>query len=130
MNTLPEHVERRAHPLGVAERAEVGPVAAVALAGEVHPREILVERDRDVRVGLVVAQADVEARLVLLDEVLLGQQRLGLGVDDERLDLVDHRHQVAAGPRARIGEMRGDPLADRDRLADVDHLARAALRNR
>ena len=70
----------------------------MALAGEVDPREVLVERDRDVRVGLVVAQADVEARLVLLDEVLLGEQRLGLGVDDERLDVVDHRHEIAPRP--------------------------------
>ena len=45
-------------------------------------------------IGLVVPQADVEARLVLLDEVLLGQQRLGLGVDDQRLDLIDHVDQI------------------------------------
>ena len=71
----------------------------MALAREVDPREVLVERDRDVRIGLVVAQADVEARLVLLDEVLLGQQRLGLGVDDERLDVVDHRPADRGPPR-------------------------------
>ena len=50
-------------------------------------------------IGLVIAQADVEARLVLLDEVLLGEQRLGLGVDDERLDVVDHRHQIRCPAR-------------------------------
>jgi hypothetical protein len=68
---------------------EVGAVAPVALAREVDAREVLVERDRDVGIGLVVAQPDVEARLVLLDEVLLGEQRLRLGVDHERLDVVD-----------------------------------------
>ena len=125
MNTLPEHLERRADPLGVAVRAEVRPVAAVALAGEVDPREVLVERDRDVRVRLVVAQPDVEPRLVLLDEVLLGEQRLGLGVDDQRLDLVDHVDQIPAPACARVREMRRDPLADRVGLADVDHLAAA-----
>ena len=122
---LAEHLERRADSLGVAVRAEVGPVATVALAREVHPREVLVERDRDVRVRLVVAQADVEPRLVLLDEVLLGEQRLGLGVNDERLDLVDHVDEIPASPRARVREVRRHPLADRDRLADVDHLAAA-----
>jgi len=38
----------------------------MALAREVHPREVLVERDRDVRIGLVVAQPDVEAGLYCL----------------------------------------------------------------
>ena len=71
-------------------------------------------------IRLVVAQADVEARLVLLDEVLLGQQRLGLGRHDERVDPLDHRQQVAAHLRARVREVRRDPLLDRLRLADVD----------
>src|SRR4029077_8013428 len=43
---LAEHLERRADPLGVAVGAEVGAVAAVALAGEVDAWEVLVERDR------------------------------------------------------------------------------------
>ena len=124
---LAEHLERRAHALGVGVGAEVRAVAAVALAGEVDAGELLVERDRDVRIGLVVAQADVQARLVLLDEVLLDEQRLGLGMDDERLDLVDRRDHLAARPQMRSppapGEVRGDALADRLRLADVDDLA-------
>ena len=44
-------------------------------------------------IGLVVAQADVEARPVALDELLLGEQRLGLGLGDEEVDrgdLADH----------------------------------------
>ena len=121
---LAEQVERPAHALGARVRAEVGALAPVALAREVDAREVLVQADRDVRVGLVVAQPDVEARPVLLDEVLLGEQRLGLGVDDQRLDLVDERAEAAA--RA---EMRGHALADRLGLADVDDAA-AASRNR
>ena len=77
---LAEQVERAADALGARVRAEVDAVAPVALAREVDARELLVQADRDVRVGLVVAQPDVEARPVLLDEVLLGEQRLGLGV--------------------------------------------------
>ena len=61
----------------------------MALAREVDAREVLVERDRDERIGLVVAQADVEARAVLLDEALLGEQRLGLAGDDDALDRRD-----------------------------------------
>ena len=55
---------------------------------------VLVEGDRDEGVGLVVAQADVEARPVLLDEALLGQQRLGLGGDDDALDVLDARDHL------------------------------------
>ena len=123
---LAEHLERRADPLGVAVGTEVRPVTAVALAREIHAGKVLVERDRDVRVRLVVPQADVEPGLVLLDEVLLGQQRFALGVHDQRLDLVDHVHQIPAATDIRTpptpGKVRRDPLADRDRLPDVDHL--------
>ena len=98
----------------------------MALAREVHARELLVERDRDEGIGLVVAQADVEARAVLLDEALLRQQRLGLGADDDALDLLDRRDHLRVAGAAwhlRLGEVRGDALADRLRLADVDHAA-------
>ena len=59
---LAEQVERAPHALGVGERAEVDAAALVALAGEVDPRVLLVQADRDVRVALVVAQPHVEAR--------------------------------------------------------------------
>ena len=61
----------------------------MALAREVDAREVLVERDPDVRIGLVVAQPDVEGRAVLLDEVLLGEQGLGLVLrDDESIESI------------------------------------------
>src|SRR5438105_545003 len=95
----------------------------VALAREVDAREVLVERDRDIRIGLVVPQADVEARLVLLNEVLLGEQRLRLGVDDERLYVIDEGDEVPAASGARVREMGGDALANRLCLAHVEHPA-------
>ena len=69
----------------------------MALAREVNAWVVLVERDRDERVGLVVAQADVEARPVLLDEALLGEQRLGLGGDDHAFDAL-HAATISACP--------------------------------
>ncbi len=89
LEQLAEQVEGLAQALGAGEGAEVGAVGAVFLAGEVDARVVLVEADGDVGVGLVVAQADVEARPVALDEALLGQQRLGLVGGDERVDAVD-----------------------------------------
>ena len=125
---LREHLQRAAHAFGVRIRAEVRPARTVALAGEVDPRVVLVERDRDERIGLVVAQADVEARPVLLDEALLGEQRLRLAAHDHALDPLHARHHLLVAGRTRspptplrLGEVRRDPLADRLRLADVDH---------
>ena len=118
---LAEQVERPAHALGVRVRAEVGALAAVALAREVDAREVLVERDRDVRIRLVVAQPDVEARLVLLDEVLLGEQRLGLGLRRRAYSMWSICVEQLVGRTRRAGEVRGHALADRLRLADVDH---------
>ena len=88
------------------------------LAGEIDARVVLVEADADVGVGLVVAQADVEARPVALDEALLGEQRLGLVGGDEDVDAVDPRGE----PRLAAGEVRGDAFADRACLADVEQL--------
>jgi hypothetical protein len=91
----------------------------VPLAREVDARELLVEADPDVGVGLVVAQADVEDRPVAFDELLLGQQRLGLGLGRDELDVAhlgEHR-------RARAAEVAGHALLDRERLADVEDLA-------
>ncbi len=93
------------------------------LAGEVDPRVVLVEADGNVGVGLVVAQTDVEAGPVALDEALLSEQRLGLRRGDEELDAID-----AAGETAlAAGEVGGDALADRASLADVEDLAVATV---
>jgi hypothetical protein len=111
LEDLAEQVERVADPLGARVRTEVRAVAPVPLPREVHAREVLVEADRDVGVRLVVAQADVEARLVLLDERLLGEQRLRLGGDDERLDVVDLVGERGRPVQRRVGEVARDALA-------------------
>jgi hypothetical protein len=70
----------------------------VALTCEVNARELLVERDADVRIRLVVAQPDVERWPVLLDEVLLREQRLGLRSRLDEVDPLDARDQIGRGP--------------------------------
>ena len=82
---------------------------------------LAVEADPDVGIGLVVPQPDVEARPVPLDELLLGEQRLGLCLRDQE---VDRRDRTGEAARMRAsGEVGGDPFPDRARLADVDHVA-------
>ena len=123
LEQLAEQVECLADPLGAREGPEVGAAGTVLFPGEVDPRVLLVEADADVGVGLVVAEADVEARPVALDEALLGEQRLGLGRGDQGLDPVDPRGQ----PGLAAGEVGGDAFADRARLADVEQLVIVAV---
>ena len=65
------------------------------LAREHHPRVLVLDRDRDVRERLVVAQPHVERRPVPLDEVLLEVQRLDLAAGDDHLDV---RHPAGELP--------------------------------
>ncbi len=58
-----------------------------------------------------------------LDEALLGEQRLGLGGGDQDVDAVDPAGEAGLA----AGEVRGDPFADRARLADVEELPVGAV---
>jgi hypothetical protein len=82
------------------------------------------------QVVLVVAQVDVEARLMLLDQRVLEQQRLFLVRGDDRLDVghdpVEQRHEVAVVARRRL-EVLPHAVAQHAGLADVDRLAAAVL---
>jgi len=99
---------------------------------------VLVQADGDVRVALVVAQADVEGRPVALDEVGLQDERLALGARDHDLqpvDAVDHLPRLGMDAPARperprvVGaerrlEVREHPFAQRLGLADVEDVVR------
>ena len=120
-----EDVERLAHLLRVRVRAEVPDARPVPLAREHHARVLVLDRDRDVRERLVVAQPDVERRPVALDEVLLEVERLDLAAGHDHLDVGDARRQ-AADLRAAVRrplEVRADARAQRLRLADVEDVA-------
>ena len=86
-------------------------------------------RELDVGVGLVVAQQDVEARLALLDQVVLERQRFVLVGDGDVFDVDGLAHQ-RAGLRVglrRLQKIRADARAQVLRLADVDDLALGVL---
>ena len=107
---------------GVRVRAEVTDALAARTAVDHQPRELLVECDRQNRVGLVVAVADVEPRIELLDPVVFQLQGLDLGVDHGPLDLGRCRDHLP-GPRvqaADVGEVGRQPAAQALGLADVD----------
>ena len=86
-------------------------------------------RELDVGVGLVVAQQDVEARLVLLDEVVLERQRLFFVVDQDVIDVArfrDQRSGLYVGQLV-LGKVAADAIAQALGLADVDDAARGVL---
>ena len=104
----------------------VGPEVAHALAlGPAHhlqPRVLLVERDGQARVALVVAVADVEPRVELLDPGVLQLQRLDLGADDGPLDAGRGGHHLL-GARVQVrevGEVAFSRWPQALGLADVD----------
>ena len=107
---LLEQIERLVDRLRVRERSEVtrGPVAERARPEDA--RKVLAECDLHVRIGLVVLEADVVARLVLLDEARLEEVRLGDRACDRELDAfrpLDHADVANIQGRA---EVRPDPV--------------------
>ena len=120
-------VDQLDHAVGQAGR-QIGSVVAAAVLlqapGDIDPRKAFAQREFDVRIGLVVAQQDVEARLLLLDEVVFQRQRFFFVVDDDVLE-VDGFAQQGAGlgvlGRA-LEKIRTHPGAQVFRLADVDDL--------
>ena len=117
-----EGVEGLADRPGVGVGAEVADALALGPAHDLQPRELLVQRDREARIALVVAVADVEARVELLDPVVLELEGLDLGADDGPVDARRRRHHLA-GARVQagdVGEVAVQPLAEALGLADVD----------
>ena len=97
--------------------------------GDEHARERLGQRHRDAGVALVVGEPDVEARLMLLDEVVLEEEGLGLGRNDDRLEVGDLAHQGRAlGRIARVrAEIARHARAEALGLSHVKNLPRRVL---
>ena len=88
-------------------------------SGEENPRKLLVF-NADPRIGLVVLEHDVVARLVLLDEVVLEQQGLRLRLHDDELDVGNTRHQHPGLACLFLVEIAGDATLQVLRLAHID----------
>src|ERR1700678_482382 len=79
----------------------------------------------DVGVGLIVAQQDVEARLLLLDQVILERERFSVVGYDYVVDIdgfADERAGFCVLPPSLM-EIGRDARAEVFRLADVDNFA-------
>jgi hypothetical protein len=101
------------------------------LAREHDPREVVPDRDGDVRERLVVAEPDVERRPVPLDQVLLQMQGLHLAAGDDHFDVGDALGQL----RNRVPDVGGGlkvaAYARPQRLGfpDVENLAAAVTKD-
>src|SRR5262245_20710187 len=110
-------------------RAVIGRVVLFYSAGFEDAREVLVNRQLQMRVGLVILEHHVVARLVALDQVRFEDQRLGLGVGDDELEVNNARDQLLrlGVHHARVLKILAHPVAQVLRLADIEDLALRVL---
>ncbi len=102
--------------------AEVGGAVFFDFAREVDAGIFFVEGELDVRVSFVVDEADVEFRLIALDEIIFeGESFAGIVEDDgvEIGDFTGERAGFEVHP-ARFEEVGADAAAKRCRFADVE----------
>ncbi len=112
---------------------KIGPVVGAAILAQA-PRDehlgiALVERELHIGISLVVAQQDIEARLALLNQVVLERERFVFVGDEDVIDVHGLAHQrsgLGIGLRSfkKIG---ANPGAQALGLADVDDLSFGVL---
>ncbi len=123
---LLQELDRLTHRPCARIGAKVGVLAVERAAMEAEPGKVAAG-DHQVRVGLVVAEDDVVARRERLDEVVLEDQRFGLGARDGDLEVGHLRHHHGdARPMVVLGEVRRDALPEIACLPDVKHVAARA----
>ena len=89
-----DEVHQAMRQVGGKVGAEVGGAILAQAPRHVNARVFFV-RELDVGVGFVVAQQDIKARLVLLDEVVFERQRLFFVVDQDVVDVAGFGDQGA-----------------------------------
>ena len=120
---LADGVERLAHGRRAVERPEVAAAVLDDAPRDQHARPRSLHRDLDADVALVVLQPDVVARLVLLDQVVLEDQRFLLVRRDQRLEVGEPADQEAhLAALVAAAEVAAHARAQALRLADVDDL--------
>ena len=125
---LPEKLQQVVCVRDRAVRPEIGAVLPVHTPGQIDLRKLVVGDD-DPRVGLGILQQDVVVRLVLLDEVVLQQQCVRLGIHHGELRVGDLRDQ---DPSLHVQPLRrhkvlSHPLVQVFGLAHINHLPRGIV---
>ena len=92
-------------------------------AGDVDAGIIIVERDHEIWIGLVIDEADVEARLDVFDEAILGQKRLDFAFGLEVFEIhhvLDHLRLEVLQPGAGL-KIGADAVAQGGCFAHINH---------
>ena len=118
----PHDIDQFADAVRVGVRPEVACPVVAHHAREHHARKGFV-RDLEIRIALVVAQPDVERRLVAFDEVRFENERFDLVVDHDPThvdDALDHalRAQRVGHAILKVGT---HAVTQRHRFADVEY---------
>ena len=101
--------------IGREVRAGINAAILAQSARDVDARKALGERELDIRVSLVVAQQDVEARLPLLDEMVLERERFLVIGDDNVVDI----HGLAR-PACRSWHLPSGPRGNSETRGSAD----------
>jgi hypothetical protein len=117
-------LHRPARERGGHERTGVDVAVALDGACHEHPRRPLGHGQLQVRIGLVVAQQDVEARNALLDQPVLEREGLDDRVGDDHVERRGRGEERVDARTHPVGaEIGADAVAEHARLADVQGLA-------
>ena len=123
-----DEVDQAVRQVGRKVRAEIRGAVLAQAPGDVHAR-IFFAGELDVGKGLVVAQQDIEARLVLLDQIVFKGERLLLVIDQDVFHVGRFADEGAGLDVAELvlGEVAADAVAQAFGLAHVDHAAPGVL---
>src|SRR4029079_19413739 len=130
LEVLVDEMERPARARRRVVRAEVAGLVRVGAPHRLELRPLFGGVEAEAEKVLVVAELDVEPRLMLLDELVLEDGRLFLGGGDDGLEVAHDAPQdgdEVPGVAARLLEVALDARAEALGLADVDHRARLVL---
>ena len=119
---LQKEIERVADGVGVGERPKV--LVAFPSGSATHPggRPFVSSGQRQERIALVVPEANVETRSVLLDERVLEHERLDLVVGDDEVDRVGGVHHGSGSLRHVPVEVAQHSLAEGLGLPHIEDL--------
>ena len=123
-----DEVHQAVRQVGREVRTEIGRAVLPQPSRHVNPGILFVSQ-LDVRVRFVVAQQDVEARLVLLNQVVFESERFLLVINQNVVDIArfaDQRSGLDIGQLV-LGKVAAHPVSQALRLADVDHPAAGVL---
>jgi hypothetical protein len=126
-----EEIERVAERARMGEGAEIPGTVVLAHPGELKAGERIVQVDFDEQKPLVVAETDIVARPIFLDEFSFEKEGFGLRFDGMRFDVpnaVDEGAGFAVGGHLAGGmEILTHPFGKIPGFADINHAVQPVL---